>query len=110
MAGLLLTDYFRAPAPSEKPEAEKLSKEEEITRRAALLRRLLIHYPARDWQFSLDGQDFSGPYLLLETMNIRSVGPVLTLAPEADTPTARSISSPSVNLSARLWQISSMLA
>jgi diacylglycerol kinase family enzyme len=32
----------------------------------------------------LDGRDVSGDYLLLEAMNIRSIGPRLALAPDAD--------------------------
>ena len=32
---------------------------------------------------AVDGEDVSGPYLLWNAMNLRSVGPVLTLAPDA---------------------------
>ena len=35
-------------------------------------------------KIALDGRDLSGDYLLLETMNIRSIGPNLCLAPDAD--------------------------
>ena len=35
-------------------------------------------------KMALDGRDLSGDYLLLETMNIRSIGPNLCLAPDAD--------------------------
>ena len=42
-------------------------------------------YSPRDWQMKLDDVDVSGRYLLVEAMNIRAVGPVLTLAPSAET-------------------------
>lgn len=35
-------------------------------------------------KMALDGRDLTGDYVLLETMNIRSIGPNLCLAPEAD--------------------------
>ncbi|MGH7851839.1 MAG: diacylglycerol/lipid kinase family protein [Candidatus Binatia bacterium] len=35
-------------------------------------------------KMTLDGRDLSGDYVLLETMNIRSIGPNLCLAPDAD--------------------------
>ena len=50
-----------------------------------LLRRLLPAYPSHYWQIHLDDEDLSGDYLLWEAMNIRSVGPVLHLAPHAGT-------------------------
>lgn len=83
----LLPDFFRELASSvkEQEDAESISKKEEITRDVALLRRLLPAYSAREWQLGLDGEDVSGRYLLWEAMNIRSVGPVLTLAPQAET-------------------------
>jgi diacylglycerol kinase family enzyme len=42
-------------------------------------------YRARRWEIEVDGTDLSGRYLLWHVMNIRSVGPVLTLATEAKT-------------------------
>lgn len=35
-------------------------------------------------KMALDGRDLSGDYVLLEAMNIRSIGPNLSLAPDAD--------------------------
>lgn len=83
----LFPDYLRelAGTVDEQKEAEALSKTEEIARHVALLRRLLPEYPACQWQLHLDGEDVSGRYLLLEAMNIRSIGPVLKLAPQAQT-------------------------
>ena len=40
--------------------------------------------PAIRSKVTLDGRDLTGEYVLLEAMNIRSIGPNLCLAPEAD--------------------------
>lgn len=40
--------------------------------------------PAIQLKIALDGRDLTGDYVLLETMNIRSIGPNLCLAPDAD--------------------------
>ena len=77
----LFADYLSAPQ-KEKVKATK-SKALELRQHLTELRRLLRNYPAREWRIELDGQDFSGPYLLWQAMNIASVGPVLELAPDA---------------------------
>lgn len=46
-------------------------------------RRAARTLPARDRRVELDGRDLSGPYLLLEAMNIRCAGPNLWLAEQA---------------------------
>src|SRR6267143_2822406 len=85
--GGLLADYVRAAKKEEKQngKVEKLSKEQEMARHGALLRRMLHDYPARQWKIEIDGKDISGRYVLWEAMNIRSVGPALHLAPRAAT-------------------------
>ena len=85
--GGLLADYVRAAKKEEKKngKAEKLSKEQQMARHGALLRRMLHDYPARQWKIKIDGKDISGRYILWEAMNIRSVGPALHLAPRAET-------------------------
>src|SRR4030095_9674567 len=87
VGGGLLADYVRAAKKEEKQngKAEKLSKEQEMARHGALLRRMLHDYPARQWKIAIDGKDISGRYVLWEAMNIRSVGPALHLAPRAET-------------------------
>ncbi len=77
----LFADYLSAPQ-KEKAKTTK-SKAQELKQHLTELRRLLRNYPAREWQIELDGQDFSGRYLLWQAMNIASVGPVLELAPDA---------------------------
>jgi diacylglycerol kinase (ATP) len=85
--GELLADYVDAAKKEEKKnrEAEKPSKEQQIARHGALLRRMLHDYPVRQWKIKIDGKDISGRYILWEAMNIRSVGPALHLAPRAAT-------------------------
>jgi diacylglycerol kinase (ATP) len=87
VGGGLLADYVRAAKKEEKQngKAEKLSKEQQMARHGALLRRMLHDYPARQWKIEIDGKDISGRYVLWEAMNIRSVGPALHLAPRAET-------------------------
>lgn len=87
VGGGLLADYVRAAKKAEKRngKAEKLSKEQQMARHGALLRRMLHDYPARQWKIEIDGKDISGRYILWEAMNIRSVGPALHLAPRAET-------------------------
>jgi diacylglycerol kinase (ATP) len=83
--GGLLADYVRAAKKDRKkhPKIKKLSKEQELARHGALLRRMLHDYPARQWKIKIDGKDISGRYILWEAMNIHSVGPALYLAPRA---------------------------
>jgi diacylglycerol kinase family enzyme len=58
--------------------------EEKITSVLRLLRERLRSYPAKDLKVTLDGEDLSGEYVLVEALNIKYVGPNLHLAPEAD--------------------------
>jgi diacylglycerol kinase (ATP) len=89
--GGLLADYVRAAKKEGKKnrKIKNLSKEQEMARHSALLRRMLHDYPARQWKIEIDGKDISGRYILWEAMNIRSVGPALHLAPRAGTKDGR---------------------
>lgn len=57
-------------------------------RKLAYVRRMLTdrlaEMPLLCCKASLDGRDVSGEYLLVEAMNISSIGPRLALAPDAD--------------------------
>ena len=57
--------------------------EEKIKYTQTLLEALLSTYPANYYDITIDGKRYSGKYLLVEVMNIQSVGPRLRLAPEA---------------------------
>ncbi|MDQ3396653.1 MAG: diacylglycerol kinase family lipid kinase [Deinococcota bacterium] len=65
--------------------ASRASEEDKEPQKALqLLKETLSNYQAQDCEVTLDGEDLSGRYLLVEAMNIRSLGPNLELAPEAD--------------------------
>lgn len=55
-----------------------------LTRDLRYLAMILQRMRPRVWQIEADGRDFSGEYYACEVMNIRSVGPNLWLAPDAD--------------------------
>jgi len=80
----LFADYMRAPKRDGKKDEPK-SKAEAMRRHVKELRRRLQTYRARQWEIKVEGSDLSGRYLLWHAMNIRSVGPVLTLAADAKT-------------------------
>jgi diacylglycerol kinase family enzyme len=69
---------------SEAGRIEAAEGEEALTRDLRYLVRVLEQLQPQNWHIEADGVDRSGPYLLCEVMNIRSVGPNLVLAPEAD--------------------------
>lgn len=48
------------------------------------LKAIVSEFPACAAEVTVDEQTFSGRYVLIEAMNIKSVGPNLLLAPEAD--------------------------
>jgi diacylglycerol kinase family enzyme len=75
----LLAEYLRQPRTG----APDLSKKEEMSWHVCALRQLLQTYQARRWKLKVDGEELDDRFLLLEAMNIRSVGPVLNLAPTA---------------------------
>jgi diacylglycerol kinase (ATP) len=49
-----------------------------------LLQDVLEDYESREFQLWIDGDELSGSFLLIEVMNIPSIGPALALAPQAD--------------------------
>jgi len=80
----LFADYLRAPKEDGKKDKPK-SKVEAMRSHVRELHRRLRTYRARQWEIEVDGSDLSGRYLLWHAMNIRSVGPVLTLTADAKT-------------------------
>lgn len=50
-----------------------------------ILQKVLRSYKPHFAHIVIDGQDYSGEYLMVEIMNIPSIGPQLLMAPEADT-------------------------
>jgi len=82
VGGGLFADYFPAAKANAK---EGASPEEELKAHLSVLRELALGYRARPWKMSADGKDISGRYILWGSMNTRSAGPALHLAPKAKT-------------------------
>jgi len=59
--------------------------EEKLNRAVEVLNEALPEYSAQEVRVTLDGEDLSGKYLLLEAMNSKAIGPNLFLAPDANT-------------------------
>jgi diacylglycerol kinase family enzyme len=57
---------------------------QEIERDLRVLREVLADHPAHPCRIEIDGRQLSGTYLMVEAMNIRTIGPNLELAPDAD--------------------------
>lgn len=68
----------------DKPPADFSSAYDKLYRDLSVLIALLSEFSPLDLTVEIDGQDVSGPYLLLEVMNMNYIGPSLNLAPEAD--------------------------
>jgi diacylglycerol kinase (ATP) len=73
-----------ALSPLTEAEASAEWTSDQIRRDLKVLREVLADYPVHECRVTLDGRDLSGSYLLVEAMNIRSVGPNVALAPNAD--------------------------
>lgn len=63
---------------------EDETPKEEIRSALQILYDIVMAYKPKPCELEIDGKDHSGSYVLLEIMNIRSVGPNLFLAPDAD--------------------------
>ena len=60
------------------------NREERITSGQRWLKERLGKWPAKELKLTLDDNDLSGEYILLEVMNIQHIGPSLHFAPDAD--------------------------
>lgn len=49
-----------------------------------LLRRVAGEMPARRWRVTADGHTLTGEFVMVEAVNVRSLGPRVRLAPDAD--------------------------
>jgi diacylglycerol kinase family enzyme len=64
--------------------AERATKRHKKLRRAfGLIARELETYEPKRARIEIDGRDVSGEYLIASVMNLRSLGPALTFAPDA---------------------------
>ncbi|MCF0051985.1 diacylglycerol kinase [Dyadobacter sp. LJ53] len=58
--------------------------EQKLKTALAVLYDIVLNYEAKECRIVADGVEHSGRYLMVEVMNIRSIGPNLFLAPDAD--------------------------
>jgi diacylglycerol kinase family enzyme len=65
---------------------DKLSEDPENRIQTALeiLHKIVLSYKTHYAHIVIDGKDYSGEYLMVEIMNIPSIGPNLMMAPDAD--------------------------
>lgn len=60
------------------------TRREKIDYSLEIVEEIIHQLPIVHYQIELDGKDFSGNYFLVEVMNIKSIGPHLFLAPDAN--------------------------
>jgi diacylglycerol kinase (ATP) len=82
--GLFTETMYRLEATGNVEIAHLDDSEEKIASVLQMLKERLESFPVKKLKVTLDGQDLSGEYILLEIMNIRHIGPNLCLALDAD--------------------------
>lgn len=65
-------------------EASGYPPEKMIQTALEMLEKITFSYPTKDCKLLIDGNVYSGKYLMIEIMNIRSIGPNLFLSPGSD--------------------------
>lgn len=73
-----------ARAQAEQDEREEFAPAAEIAVSVGAFRAALTDLDPRPWTLELDGTPMSDELLLVEVLNIRSIGPNLVFAPDAD--------------------------
>jgi diacylglycerol kinase family enzyme len=81
--GIGLFATLLAHRNAKKKAAKSDRPADQVTRALRILKKRVETCEAIELQASLDGEDISGSYLLLEALNILYVGPNLFLAPES---------------------------
>lgn len=73
-----------ALTPVDAPTADDGTPDDELTRDLEVTREMLADHPAHQVDLEVDGVAISGAFIVVEAMNIRSLGPNIALAPDAD--------------------------
>jgi diacylglycerol kinase (ATP) len=79
--GLVPAGIARARAVQE--HREDVPPAAEVAAAVRAFRDTLVDLEPRPWNLTLDGHEMSGTFLLVEVLNIRSIGPNLVFAPDA---------------------------
>lgn len=61
-----------------------MSTDERLQKALEELYSIVLATPALEYTITMDNKDYSGKYIMAEVMNIRSIGPNLVMAPDAD--------------------------
>src|SRR5690606_15282086 len=72
-----------ALSPLTPAEASAAVTSDQVRRDLKVLREVLADYPVHPCEVNLDGRDLSGEFVLVETLNVRPVGPAVAPAPAA---------------------------
>jgi diacylglycerol kinase family enzyme len=82
--GLFTETMFQLDNPRNNDLDHLHKTEEKLTATLEILHKRVQSYAAKTIEVRLDGHDLTDAYVLLEAMNMRSIGPNLGLAPDAD--------------------------
>lgn len=69
----------------EKPESEDATPEENLKKALQELHSIIMTYPGKPFTITIDKTPNTDHYLLIEVMNITSIGPNLNISPNSDT-------------------------
>ena len=72
-------------SPVEAPPAEDGTPDDELARDLEVTREMLANHPAHECRIDVDGDVVAGQFVVVEALNIRSLGARIRLAPDADT-------------------------
>jgi diacylglycerol kinase (ATP) len=79
-----ITAMDGGPRRKKKEKERKEDSDSRLARAVRCYRDTLSRLPSRRWSATVDGEHMDRDFILLEVLNIRSVGPNLVLAPDAD--------------------------
>lgn len=68
----------------EKPVSESKTPEEEIKAALERVHNIILSQDAESFDITIDGMQHTGKYIMVEVMNISSIGPNLGLSPNSD--------------------------
>lgn len=83
--GVVPEMMYRFTECKQKEQLEFENQDDEVKHGQAFMKDILSDFAASHYDITIDGEHHHGRYLLVEIMNIKSVGPRLLLAPDADT-------------------------
>ena len=83
-AGLFANAISQLDAREDVTFGRQDNRDEKTASALRWLKERVWDWPPRELELTLDGEDLSGEYILLQVMNIQHIGPSLHLAPDAE--------------------------